>query len=101
ASHGYLAIAPNLYYWGKRFQCMRQIFGDIQGRRGPTFDDIQAARHYVSEQPDCTERIGVIGYCMGGGFSLVLAPEHGFEASSVNYGTVPKDADAILLGACP
>jgi carboxymethylenebutenolidase len=33
--------------------------------------------------------------------ALLLAPGHGFEASSVNYGMVPKDAEKVLQGACP
>jgi carboxymethylenebutenolidase len=38
---------------------------------------------------------------MGGGFALVAASGHGFEASSVNYGMLPQDLDDDLRGACP
>ena len=38
---------------------------------------------------------------MGGGFSLLLAPEGHYDVSSVNYGDVPEDADVVLASACP
>jgi carboxymethylenebutenolidase len=53
------------------------------------------------ERADCTGRVGIIGFCLGGGFALFSAPRYDFAAASVNYGEVPSDATERLAGSCP
>lgn len=102
AQQGFLAIAPDLYSWGGTIRCMFAAIGDVVRRRGRSFDEIEAARSYLAKRLDCTGKVGIMGFCMGGGYAVVLAPQrYGFSASSVNYGAIPEDAETLLASACP
>jgi len=100
AAAGYLALAPDLYSAGGAWRCIRATFRAQMAGHGKAFDDIDAARRWLGARPDCTDRVGVIGFCMGGGFALATATR-GFDVSAPNYAHLPKDLDTVLRGACP
>jgi carboxymethylenebutenolidase len=101
AAAGYLTVAPDLFGRGPKLRCLRQTFQALKAGHGDAFDDIEASRAWLAGRADCTGRIGVLGFCMGGDFALLAAPRYDFAAAAVNYGRVPDDADQILRGACP
>lgn len=103
AAAGFLALAPNLFHGRGTVNCMVSIMRGARDRRGPVFTDVDAARSWLARRPNCTGKIGVAGFCMGGGLALLMAPDGKFDASAVNYGAASKRAYTpdFLRGSCP
>jgi len=93
AAQGYVALAPDLYR-GKvaatpdeAHELMRGL-PDDRGLR-----DLEAAFAYLAARADVNAaKIGSVGWCMGGGWSIKLAVnEPRLAACAVNYGSLPTD----------
>ncbi|GAA3204616.1 hypothetical protein GCM10020255_111120 [Rhodococcus baikonurensis] len=99
AAAGFLTLAVDLYSAGGAKRCLVPTMTSMLRGHGKAFTDIEVARSWLVESPDCTGKIGVIGFCMGGGFAMVSAGD--FDAASVNYGQLPRKLDEAVVDACP
>ncbi|TQL67385.1 carboxymethylenebutenolidase [Nocardioides albertanoniae] len=100
AANGYLALTPALYQRGSKPACVVSTIRSLVTGRGTAVDDLVAARDHLAADPRCTGKVGVVGFCMGGGFSLQLAPRGIFDAAAPNYGIPPRDL-SVLSESCP
>lgn len=100
---GYATVAPDLYSGGPKPLCIARAVRDafIDPTSPTTTDRIEHARRWLADRDEVdATRIGVIGFCMGGGFAVLAAARSPFAAAAVNYGRVPTDT-SLLRGSCP
>lgn len=101
AEAGYVALMPDLFAMGGARKCLGATFRALSAGEGRAFVDIENARTVLAARADSTGSIGVLGFCMGGGFALAAAANRGFDAASANYGRLPKELDTAFEHACP
>jgi carboxymethylenebutenolidase len=98
AADGYATVIPDLFARGPvRPLCVASVLRTALLGRGPALDDLEAARRWLADRPQVdSDRIGTIGFCMGGSFALLLARTGLYKVSAPFYNTtvdVPR--------ACP
>lgn len=103
AEQGYVALAPDLYR-GRKTSSPDEAHELARGLpRDRAMADLKAAVDYLSTRADVDSNlIGVVGWCMGGGYALELATaDPRVKATVVNYGSVVTDTAAITRIAGP
>lgn len=93
ADQGYMALAVDLYR-GKVASNPEEAHELVRGvPEDRATRDLDAAFHYLESQPNVNrDRIGAIGWCWGGGYSLAVALEEpGLAADVINYGHLATD----------
>jgi carboxymethylenebutenolidase len=75
-----------------------QLFAKVDD--GKMFEDFVASARWLKSRPECTGKIGVVGFCFGGGIANKLAvrlPD--LNAAVAFYGRQPSAADAAKIKA--
>ena len=103
AKEGYVALAPDLYR-GKATKDQGEAHQLMMGAPRDRMErDVKAAFDALAARPDVKkDRIGSIGWCMGGGLSLNLAvAEPRLAAVVAYYGAPPTDPASIAKIKAP
>jgi carboxymethylenebutenolidase len=103
AREGYVALAVDLYR-GKATDKQEEAHQYMSGMpEDRAMRDLQAALAYLKSRKDVRgNRVGAIGWCMGGKYALKLATEAPeLAAAAAYYGAPPTDAAAIARIKAP
>lgn len=99
AEQGYVVLAPDTYRGQTTALVPRALYLRVTVDEGRVDSDMQAAFDYLASLPEVDAgRIGVIGFCYGGGVALRHAIQNPAIRATVNlYGDTP--ADPVVFGA--
>jgi carboxymethylenebutenolidase len=102
ALEGFMAFAPDALtplggYPGDDEKAA-QLFGQLDSAKRT--EDLVAAADYLKARPDCTGKIGVVGFCFGGTVANTIAVRMPDLAAAVPfYGGQPSADDAAKIKA--
>lgn len=104
ADAGYAAFAVDLFTGRSRAVCMARFLGGMLRGTPERFGigDLKAALGVLAQQSYVDgERIGAIGFCMGGGFAVAWAcTDDRLKAIAPFYGANPRPLSAVAR-SCP
>ena len=101
AENGYVAFAPDLFDRpGPQLFCVARAMLAFQRRSGTALRDLECATQHLAQLPEVDgSRIGVAGFCMGGGFALLLALTAKLQVAAPFYGSSLREDE--LRDICP
>jgi carboxymethylenebutenolidase len=105
AREGYFAIAPDLYSrQGHKVASDANTAAELMGnlKKEDGIEDLKTTVAWLRAQKQThTSRLGIIGFCMGGSYAMLLPCESKeIAAAAPFYGEIPSDDQIKKLG-CP
>ncbi|MET4698324.1 carboxymethylenebutenolidase [Constrictibacter sp. MBR-5] len=100
ASEGYIAVAPDLFWrqepgvditdqteaeWNKAFA----LYKGFDVEKG--IDDLKATLAAMRAMPECTGKVGTVGFCLGGFLAYMMACRSDADANVGYYGVGIQD----------
>lgn len=101
ANEGYAALAVDLFSNQNRMVCMARFMGGMMFSSTSTnhqgIRDLKAALSFLAEQPEVdSERVGAIGFCLGGTFAVAWAcADNRLKAIAPYYAMNPRPLKAV------
>ncbi len=102
ALEGFIAVAPDALYplggYPGNEDAARELFGKLEQPK--TYADFLATAEYLQKLPEGNGKLGVVGFCYGGGVSNFLATRlPTLNAAVPFYGNAPDLADVPKIKA--
>ncbi|MBL8643457.1 MAG: dienelactone hydrolase family protein [Rhodospirillaceae bacterium] len=95
ADHGYLTVAADLMDGKTSDGFISAMLRMMFLSQAKTEDTAVAWVNYLRASPECTKKVGTMGWCFGGRWSLNTSIATPVDATVVYYGTVDRPAEDL------